>query len=706
MSIHIPISDDYMRVLCPDSIIVHYDELPAIDNLNQILGANGKCIILYLTAKYSGHYTCLFKRNGTLYFFNSYGEPVDYDFRFIKDNVLKEEHEDKPYLKLLIERSGLPVDVNKYCLQAKDTATCGYHCAVRLWNTEKNNEKYAEDLVYNSHQNGLTPDEMVVDLCQKRYPNTEDPRNRISLDKSSLEGGLVYEPEKANKIYHEEQTGKIHLTGYKDIKDLPKNIRDPIEFMKMPNKVTYLGHDYKILSECKIVGSSSYKFETPFSDIDGLNFIEFEDVLNYAKQNLRYLIRELRAPKVQYILPRSEVLYENPEEPITIENAYFHPPFQPHPQLHLPNPQQNPPELEILNLMLIGCIAFGRGIIDIVNKLIATSSKTGYIFSDFKCGYKYKTYELFEQRQAELFRGSLQRSFEDILKPEDITNEPRHWTSEEILNPDKQHELFISIFDTFYRRDNFFVKLDIFCIVKDKYYEASMSYSPFPQSKIREMILETTPNKQKAMEQYRKVPRFFNNDDSIQKRIQDEIFKKISENNLFKSVKRLFSEARISNNKSLLSKILPLLNSDVGILNNDISSLKTLILMFNERVDYDTNIIQKELKIIKGQLQEIVKHDELSFNDELKNLIPNINKKLEIITKELNGIRNKSQKDSVGHYVSKLLNEICDELSKIVNKETREYMKDVNVVIYEKENVYQEKPYVWFKTYTPKTIKY
>ena len=698
MSIHIPISDDYMRVLCPDSIIVHYNELPAIDNINQILGANGKCIILYLTAKFSGHYTCLFKRNNKLYFFNSYGEPVDFDFKFIKDKVRVEEHEDKPYLKLLIERSGLPVDVNQYCIQAKDTATCGYHCAVRLWNTNKNNEKYVEDLIESCHKEGMTPDEMVVYLCQKRHPSTEDPRD-VEIE---IEGGLVYNPEEADKIYHMNESKKIDLIGYKDIKSLPKDVKNPIEFMKMPEKIKYLGREYKIFSECKVVGSSAYKFETPFSDIDGLNFIEFEEIIKYSKKNISNVI----VPTTAYFdtslnLPRSEILYdvENPEllSQYSEEGVPLPQSITEYSKRGIQGNVVDIRKDEILRLMLIGCIAFGRGIIEIVNKLIATSSKTGYIFSDFKCGYKYKTYEAIEQRKEELFRGSLQRSLEDILKPEDITRVPRHWTSEEILDPKNQHELFISIFDTFYRREDFYVKLDIFCVVKEKYYEASMSYASIPTQKLRNMVLESLSDKSDLYDWFKRSTEFVNKpDDLIQLRIQDEILKKILEGNIFKSVKRLFSIARLSKDKSLLSKILPLLNSDVGVLNTNISSMKTLVLMFNEYVDYDVSIIQKELKIIRGQLHEISKRGELTFNNEL----PNINKKLEIISKELNGVMNKNEKDSIGRYSSKLLNEICSELNKIVNKETREYMSKININLYRKDVISQT------ETFTPRTLKY
>ena len=98
---------------------------------------------------------------------------------------------------------------------------------------------------------------------------------------------------------------------------------------------------------------------------------------------------------------------------------------------------------------------------------------------------------------------------------------------------------------------------------------------------------------------------------------------------------------------------------------------------------------------------------------------------LEIISKELNGISNKTEKDSVDMYSSKLLNEVCTELDKIVNKESREYMSKINVNIYEEETIYKRKkgqtpenimkdrqkfkqyiPFTMFKTSTPYTIKY
>ena len=128
--------DDVLSLIDGQANLITYSSLANINNIDDILKPYGACVILYLTEKGYGHWTCLFKRTkDKLEYFDSYGkEPddgLDWD---IPEYFRKEAHEDLPHLTCLLYHSPYIITYNHHAFQkkGKNITTCGRHVAFRL----------------------------------------------------------------------------------------------------------------------------------------------------------------------------------------------------------------------------------------------------------------------------------------------------------------------------------------------------------------------------------------------------------------------------------------------------------------------------------------------------------------------------------------------------------------------------------------------
>jgi hypothetical protein len=122
-------NEDIKRALgCDDSKIIKYSQLANYNSLDDLLPETFDYkIILLENNKNSGHWTCLIRKNNIIECFNSYGIPIDSEFRFIPDFIEKWLREDKRFLTNLIKKSsGFTVISNKVRFQSNDPniATC------------------------------------------------------------------------------------------------------------------------------------------------------------------------------------------------------------------------------------------------------------------------------------------------------------------------------------------------------------------------------------------------------------------------------------------------------------------------------------------------------------------------------------------------------------------------------------------------------
>ena len=123
-------NEDICRALaCDDSKILKYSQLANYHSLHELLPEQFDYKIILLENDYnSGHWVCILRQNTVIELFNSYGIPIDSEFRYIPDWIERWLGQDTRYLSNLIKKStGFDVISNKIRFQDKSSeiATCG-----------------------------------------------------------------------------------------------------------------------------------------------------------------------------------------------------------------------------------------------------------------------------------------------------------------------------------------------------------------------------------------------------------------------------------------------------------------------------------------------------------------------------------------------------------------------------------------------------
>lgn len=135
--------------------IYKYHSLGDYDNIDDVLGSYGGCIIIFQNeSANSGHWVCLFKKdNNTLEFFDSYGLKPDDELKYSKYNLRIHNNKPVPHLSHLLDNSNYKIIYNKYKFQKwkHQTNTCGRHVGYRLKNKHINIEEYKKLLMNNKN---------------------------------------------------------------------------------------------------------------------------------------------------------------------------------------------------------------------------------------------------------------------------------------------------------------------------------------------------------------------------------------------------------------------------------------------------------------------------------------------------------------------------------------------------------------------------
>lgn len=121
--------DDVMHITENLYKIWTYDELKGITHIDQLLGDNLGCILLYQNEnRNNGHWVSMWRDGNILYYFDPYGLPADKILDYYKYN------KPHPYLSNLLRQMPYKLITNKYKYQKliKDVNTCGRWCAYRL----------------------------------------------------------------------------------------------------------------------------------------------------------------------------------------------------------------------------------------------------------------------------------------------------------------------------------------------------------------------------------------------------------------------------------------------------------------------------------------------------------------------------------------------------------------------------------------------
>lgn len=121
--------------------MVTYDELVNYDNIDQVLGKYGVCVLLIETKNNSGHWVCIYKtltdnkkKEPMISFFDSYALPVDDQLHYVSTEFREDNNMMYPYLSYLLYNSPYPIEYNHHQFQelSPKINTCGRWVIMRL----------------------------------------------------------------------------------------------------------------------------------------------------------------------------------------------------------------------------------------------------------------------------------------------------------------------------------------------------------------------------------------------------------------------------------------------------------------------------------------------------------------------------------------------------------------------------------------------
>lgn len=138
---------EVLKLIDGKANMVMYRNLHKFNDIDEILGPHGACILLFEAKPNYGHWCCLFKLdNNTIEFFNPYGGYPDDSLDFISDKFKKQSNQDQPYLSQLMLDSPYDLTYNEFPFQkvGKNIKSCGRWCAVRLICKNMSLENFAD----------------------------------------------------------------------------------------------------------------------------------------------------------------------------------------------------------------------------------------------------------------------------------------------------------------------------------------------------------------------------------------------------------------------------------------------------------------------------------------------------------------------------------------------------------------------------------
>lgn len=159
-------NDDINAILDPDTKVFPYPRFAEMNSIDEAFDKLGRCVYLFLTeSETSGHWLCMFKRNGHIECFDSYGGAPDSQRSWLSQDELEKLGEGEPYLTRLLKAARVPVYYNTYAYQSdrKDVNTCGRWCVARLICKDLDNKGFYNLVQSEMKSHGLkSPDDFVA----------------------------------------------------------------------------------------------------------------------------------------------------------------------------------------------------------------------------------------------------------------------------------------------------------------------------------------------------------------------------------------------------------------------------------------------------------------------------------------------------------------------------------------------------------------
>lgn len=128
--------------------VIDYPNLWIYNDLDDLLGANGACSILYMTSKNYGHWTLLMRKDSdTIEFFDSYGGDIDSELNFSEPKYNQIGPYFVPGLSILFLASKYKqIEYSKTKMQFmnQNVQTCGKWCLFRYFTRHTSLENFLE----------------------------------------------------------------------------------------------------------------------------------------------------------------------------------------------------------------------------------------------------------------------------------------------------------------------------------------------------------------------------------------------------------------------------------------------------------------------------------------------------------------------------------------------------------------------------------
>ena len=150
--------------------IIIYENLQNIININELLPTKycAICILIKTTIN-SGHWTCLVRQDKTLYYFDSYGVPVDGELKNISPHLRYNLNEKTKYLSKLLRKSNFILKQNEHQYQdySENISTCGKWCTAFI------------DFILSNYNNNIPKFEKEIQSLCDLYENKFGKTNHI-----------------------------------------------------------------------------------------------------------------------------------------------------------------------------------------------------------------------------------------------------------------------------------------------------------------------------------------------------------------------------------------------------------------------------------------------------------------------------------------------------------------------------------------------
>jgi hypothetical protein len=173
-----PMGDNNIRKYFPNAKILKYSELADIHDISQLLPQpKSFFFLLYEHAPNEGHWTVVnrYIDNGrdTICFFCSYGSKIDGPLYWNSPATNRQLGQDKPYLSLLLKKSGKHLVYNKVQYQSKQSpiATCGAFAVLWIKANIRDNmsiQEFHEWIAEIKKETGLSYDAIASNAISNR----------------------------------------------------------------------------------------------------------------------------------------------------------------------------------------------------------------------------------------------------------------------------------------------------------------------------------------------------------------------------------------------------------------------------------------------------------------------------------------------------------------------------------------------------------